>query len=57
MKNVLNNTLGQTIWSFAVIYSRQDNYLYVTGTMEDDKNNPPLRWDIVQFEESVFVSV
>ena len=46
-----------SIQPYVLTYSRQDNYLYVSGTMEDDKNNPPLRWDTVKFEESVFVSV
>ena len=40
-----------SIKSFVLTYSRQDYYLYVSGTTEDDKNYPPLLWDTVKFEE------
>ena len=46
-----------SIKSIVLIYSRKDNYLYVSGTMEDDKNYPSLRLDTVKFEERVVVSV
>ena len=46
-----------SIKSNVLTNSKQDIYLYVSGTMEDDKKNPPLRRDTVKFEEIAFVSV
>ena len=34
--------------SYLLTNLRKDNYLYVSGTMEDDQNNPPLLWNTSQ---------